>query len=82
MSDDLVDKDKFDALLSFLIASPPTSLEAVKAVPKLKKDRTPKRSSVQKNGRLDATCCMAGGRTSLAGLILSKPIRVRLEARG
>jgi hypothetical protein len=33
-----VDKTKFDALLRRLIASPPTSMETAKAVPKVRKD--------------------------------------------
>jgi hypothetical protein len=44
MPDDIqVDKTKFDAVLRRLIASPPNSLEAAKAVPKIKKDGTPKK---------------------------------------
>jgi hypothetical protein len=43
--DIMVDKAKFDALLQRLINSPPTSMEATKAVPKIRKDGQPKRSS-------------------------------------
>jgi hypothetical protein len=43
-----VDKDKFDALLSKLIRSKPTSLEEVKAIPKLRKDGQIKRGKTPK----------------------------------
>jgi hypothetical protein len=43
ISDVQIDKAKFDAVLQRLIASPPTSMEAAKAMPKLKKDGTPKK---------------------------------------
>jgi hypothetical protein len=36
-------KSEFDAVLVALIRSKPTSLEEVKAMPRLKKDGTPKR---------------------------------------
>lgn len=38
-----VDKVKFDAVLQRLISSPPTSMEAAKALPKLRKDGQLKR---------------------------------------
>jgi hypothetical protein len=39
MNDDIqVDKAKFDAVLRRLIVSPPTSLAAAKAMPKIRKD--------------------------------------------
>jgi hypothetical protein len=41
--DAMVNKAKFDAMLQRLIQSPPTSLERIKAVPKLRKDGQPKR---------------------------------------
>jgi hypothetical protein len=47
MKDINVDKPKFDAVLQRLIASPPTSMEAAKAVPKIRKDGQLKRT---KNG--------------------------------
>jgi hypothetical protein len=40
-----VDKAKFDAVLQRLISSPPTSMEAAKAEPKIRKDGQLKRSS-------------------------------------
>jgi hypothetical protein len=43
-----VDKAKFDAVLRRLINSPPTSMEAAKAAPKVRKDGQPKRSSKTK----------------------------------
>jgi hypothetical protein len=44
MPDDPVDKDKFDAVLSRLIKAKPMSGADIKAIPKLKKDGTPKKS--------------------------------------
>jgi hypothetical protein len=38
MNDVTVDKTKFDAVLSRLITSPPTSMAAAKAQPKVRKD--------------------------------------------
>ena len=43
-----VDKAKFDALLQRLINSPPTSMEAAKAAPKVRKDGQIKGSSKTK----------------------------------
>jgi hypothetical protein len=43
LPDDPVDKDRFDAILSRLIKAKPMSGEYIKAIPKLKKDGTPKR---------------------------------------
>jgi hypothetical protein len=43
MPDDPVDKDRFDKVLSRLIAAKPMSGADIKAIPKLKKDGTPKK---------------------------------------
>ena len=43
--DDLVDQDKFDAVLRRLIASPPTTKKEAVAQPKFKKDGALKKSS-------------------------------------
>ena len=45
MSDDVVNKDKFDAVLKRLISAPPTSFKDVAATPKLRKDGGYKRSA-------------------------------------
>jgi hypothetical protein len=44
--DSLVDKDKFDAVLSRLIQAKPISGADIKAIPKLKKDGTPKKTKI------------------------------------
>lgn len=47
--DIIVDKDTFDALLLWISKIKPISLEKVKAVPKIRKDGTPKRGKPKKN---------------------------------
>jgi hypothetical protein len=44
-------KSEFDAVLGALIHSKPTSLEEIKAIPRLKKDGTPKRGKPAKRTR-------------------------------
>lgn len=44
MDDVAVDKAKFDAILTRLAQSKPTSLEQIKAVPKIRKDGKAKRT--------------------------------------
>ena len=44
-------KSDFDAVLGALIRSKPTSLEEIKAMPRLKKDGTPKRGKPAKQAR-------------------------------
>ena len=44
----LVDKDKFDAVLQRLIATPPTSMKEAKAQPKVRKDGQLKRTKTSK----------------------------------
>jgi hypothetical protein len=53
LPDDPVDKNKFDAVLSRLIKAKPMSGADIKAIPKLKKDGTPKkqRKIVQKTDK-------------------------------
>jgi hypothetical protein len=43
MSNESIDQDKFDAILRRLINTPPSSMAAAKAAPKLKKDGQPKK---------------------------------------
>ncbi len=42
-----VDKAKFDAVLRRMIATPPTTMEAAKAEPKLRKDGTQKKTGAK-----------------------------------
>jgi hypothetical protein len=44
MNDSRIDKAKFDTILQQLIASPATSMEAAKAMPKIRKDGQLKRT--------------------------------------
>jgi hypothetical protein len=46
MPDDPVDKDRFDTVLSRLIKAKPMSGVDIKAIPKLKKDGTPKKRKI------------------------------------
>lgn len=46
LPDDSIDKDKFDAVLSRLIKAKPMSGADIKAIPKLKKDGTPKKTKI------------------------------------
>jgi hypothetical protein len=49
MSEDTTaNQDKFDAILRRLINSPPTSMAAAKAAPKLKKNGEPKKARTPK----------------------------------